>query len=142
MKRLARAAVPVVLLVTLSACGSGGSSGTSGTSGTKGGSGSTVTATTGADGVQTVTLDGNDELRFVPSTVKARVGKLRLTLKTVGNTPHDFLADNIPGGRIGTVNAGDSQSTTMTLGSPGTYRFVCTFHEQAGMVGKLVVSAS
>src|SRR5205823_9933572 len=63
----------------------------------------------------------------------------RLTISNVSSTsPHTFT---ISGKGIDVVNnAGQSQTITIGL-SPGSYPFVCTFHQALGMTGTLIVSA-
>jgi len=63
----------------------------------------------------------------------------RLTISNVSPTsPHTFT---ISSKGIDVVNnAGQSQSITIKL-NPGSYPFVCTFHQSLGMTGTLIVSA-
>ena len=98
-----------------------------------------VVATLGPDGVQHVSVDGNDKLRFVPSVIQAKTGKLAVTLHNAGQTNHilgidAWMADT------GNVGGGSSKTVTFTVTTPGTYTFVCSYHRDAGMVGRLVVS--
>jgi len=102
------------------------------------GGGPPVVASAGADGVQTVTIDTDDGLRFRPSVIQMRPGKLVIRLHDGGSTPHNllFVADNRG---IRNVDGGSTREATFTISSPGTYEFVCTYHERLGMKGSLVV---
>jgi len=75
---------------------------------------------------------------FTPKVVTAHTGD-RLTISNVSpSTPHTFT---ISSKGIDVVNnAGQSQSITIKL-NPGSYPFVCTFHQSLGMNGTLIVSA-
>lgn len=98
-----------------------------------------VTATRGADGVQTVTIDADDQFRFTPATVHATVGRIRITLRTVGGTPHNLTFQTL-GAAIPTTAKNESKSIDLQVSKPGTYRFVCTIHESLNQVGDLVVT--
>lgn len=129
MKRLlaATAVLPVLLLT---ACG--GSDDTAGS-----GAGPAGTAA-GDAGAQTVEVDSNDQLKFAPETINAKVGKLTLTNKNVGKIPHNLVFDDAALGKTGTVSGGESDELVLDLTKAGDYTFVCTFH--SGMTGKVVVS--
>ncbi len=101
----------------------------------------TASATVAADGVQEITVVGNQQFRFVPSTVRAKPGPLRIILTTPSGTPHDLLVEGISdaGASTGLVAAGEKRRITVDL-QPGRYRFVCTLHTRLHMVGTIVVS--
>jgi plastocyanin len=102
-----------------------------------------VTLTPGPDGVQSVEVDAGDDFRFHPSVINARPGPVRLTLKHVGKgAPHNWQAARLPGASVPLTTAGQSATTSFTIGRPGDYRFVCSIHETQGQVGRLVVTAS
>lgn len=96
-------------------------------------------ATLGA--VQHVTIHATNQLRFSPDTVHVHPGSVEITLTDDGSYPHNL---SLPGQKITsqpvTGNLGE-QSTTfrVTFTTPGTYRFLCTYHVQAGMHGEIVV---
>jgi plastocyanin len=98
----------------------------------------TGTAVAGGDGVQTITVTGDDQMRFQPSVIKAKPGKLRITLRTIGGTPHDL---QVQPSKINTglVAKGQERSLDVTLAS-GRYDFICTFHVTSNMVGVIDVS--
>lgn len=129
---LRRALALLAVLVLAAAC-SGGTT-DSGQNET-----STGTAQAGADGVQTITVTGDAQFRFHPSTIKAKPGKLKITLKTEGGTPHDLEVEATKA-NTGVVSGGEQKSVTVELDKPGTYKFVCTLHESSGMTGQIVVS--
>ncbi len=79
-------------MVVLTACG--GSSGKSTTpTSSPAGQGAEVTATPGAGGVQEVTIDGTNSLRFTPATIVVAPGEVKVTLRNTGQVPHDFVLD-------------------------------------------------
>lgn len=97
-----------------------------------------VAASSRADGLQVVTIEVDDGLRFRPSVVEMHQGKLVLRLHDGGTTPHNlrFAGSNLG---ISNVEAGRTREATFTATAPGTYRFVCTYHERLGMTGSVVV---
>lgn len=126
--------LPLLLAVTtaLAVAGCGGGGGTADRAAT-----TTVQAEGPADR-QMATVVSNDELRYDPGIVEARVGTLVLTHRNGGRIPHNLVFDDESLGRIDTVNGGQEKSITLTFSEPGTYDFVCTFH--TGQEGKVVVS--
>ncbi len=123
--------------VLLLAAATGCSNGESPRAHPDGASGAPVVDSTGPDGVQTVTIETDDGLRFRPSVVQARPGKVAIRLHDGGDTPHNLQFGDRPG--IANVAGGQTREATFTLTSPGTYRFVCTYHERLGMTGALVI---
>jgi len=97
-----------------------------------------ASATVGSDGVQAITVTGDDQLRYEPSVIKAKPGTLRITLRTIGGTPHDL---EVRPAKINTglVSRDQERSIEVTL-SRGRYDFVCTFHLTSNMVGVIDVS--
>ena len=105
-----------------------GSSGTSGGNGYGGGGGGAMMATT--------VLEGPDNgFTFSPSTVTVHKGQT-ITLTNVSDTAHTFTVTG-QGIDIETM-PGKTDTVTIDL-PPGTYPFVCRFHESMGMKGTLVV---
>lgn len=98
-----------------------------------------VVAKEGPHGLQTATVTGNAQFRFQPSTIKAKPGRLRITLVITGGTPHDLEVEPMHA-NTGLVSTGQRKSVTVRLNHPGTYRFLCTLHSNLGMTGKIVVS--
>ena len=98
------------------------------------------------------------EFKFLPKTLSAKAGRLRVTAKNVGKVQHEFVlirtkraASKLPRkgnqasekgaiGEIGEQKRGRSASKTFRL-KKGRYVFICNVpgHYQAGMRGSLVV---
>lgn len=97
-----------------------------------------VVASAGPGGVQVVTIEVDDELRFRPSVVEMRPGKLAIRLHNSGTTPHTLRFTATDRG-ISSVDGGQTREATFTAAAPGTYSFVCTFHERLGMTGSVIV---
>jgi plastocyanin len=94
--------------------------------------------TTGTADAQTATVDMNDKLQFVPTTVNAKVGSVTLDVVNVGMVPHNLHFDDDALGKTGTIDGKADEKLTVTFSQAGTFTFVCTFHP--GMTGKVVVS--
>jgi len=97
------------------------------------------TASAGTGGVQTITVLGNERMMFNPNVIKARVGKLAITLKVTGDTPHNLEIPSLHAG-TGMVRKGSPGTIEVTLAKPGHYDFVCTYHQKHGMTGVIQVS--
>jgi plastocyanin len=77
------------------------------------------------------------QLAFSPTTISAKQGAT-LTIKNMGSVAHTFT---VTGQGIDITNdVGQSHQVTLSLG-PGTYPFVCRFHESSGMTGTLTVTS-
>ena len=143
----------VVLALVAAACGSkatanegssGGGGGTTtspttGPTGSSGGSGYTGGGGYGAGGggmTATTVMEGpGNSFTFSPSTVTVKQGQT-ITLDNVSTTAHTFT---VTGQGIDVENQpGKTARVTIDL-PPGTYPFVCRFHESMGMTGTLVV---
>ena len=75
-------------------------------------------------------------MAFSPSNVSVTQGGT-LVVKNAGSVPHTFT---VTGQSIDvTVQPGQSQHVKVNL-APGTYDFVCTFHQGLGMTGTLTVA--
>jgi plastocyanin len=102
-----------------------------------------VTLTPGADGVQAVTVTPTGRYRFVPDTITASVGRIRLTFRNTDSTPHNLtFGDLVDGGKrvaAATLRGGGAQTLDFAVSTPGHYRFVCTIHEALGQTGVLNV---
>jgi plastocyanin len=121
----------LVLLLALAGCG--GTQGSHAKASTKG----AVTAS-GPPDAQTATVIAGSDLKFAPETVRAKVGKLALTMTIQGGVPHNLTFDDSTlGPPVPTIPSGSS-TQTYTFTKAGTYRFVCTIH--TGMVGQVIIS--
>jgi plastocyanin len=120
-----------------SGSGSGTSTGSSGASGGSGYGGSGGYGAGGGGGMMaTRVLEGPDNgFTFSPSTVTVNQGQT-ITLVNVSDTAHTFTVTG-QGIDIETM-PGKTAKVTIDL-PPGTYPFVCRFHESMGMKGTLVV---
>ena len=84
----------------------------------------------------------DDNFRFSPDRIVVDRGEpLRIELRQTGSYPHNF---SVPALHVtsDTVSGDLGQTTTrfsVDTSRAGTYRFICTFHDQAGMTGRLVV---
>ena len=82
-------------------------------------------------------------LKFSPSSLKAKAGKVTITLKNVSPLPHDLVvqAGDKVLARTPILAKGKIASLSVTL-KAGTYGFICSVpgHAAAGMKGSLVVS--
>jgi plastocyanin len=109
---------------------------------------SSVTVTPGPDGVQAVTVQAGTrsaagQYRFVPDTLTVSVGRVRLTFRNTGSTPHNLTFRDPVSGRqpvaTATLRGGGEQQLDFAVSVPGRYRFVCTIHEALGQTGVLNV---
>jgi plastocyanin len=139
MKGLSLAAM-LALAVVASACSSGSSPSSSGTtqppppsptatqSPTGGGTGGATTASIQA---------GAGGFIFSPTSVSIAKGGV-VTVKNVGTLHHSFTIQSKGINKV--LNPGDSANVTINL-TPGTYTFVCIFHQSQGMTGTLTVTS-
>lgn len=92
-------------------------------------------------GAPTISVSAS-EFKFEPATVTVKAGQaVQLSLKNAGLVAHDWTVE-VEGQNIhvhGLVN--QTAAKTFTPQKPGTYKVICSEpgHEQAGMVGQLVV---
>lgn len=104
--------------------GGGGGGGTTGSSGS-GGSGTSVRTLTQVN------------YQFTPAKITVEQGDAITVTDTNPSTPHTFT---ISGTDIDVANDPmESQDVTIDL-KPGTYDFICRFHEAQGMTGTLTVT--
>lgn len=116
--------------------------------------------------VTDITVDLTD-FAYNPSSITVPADEpVTLTLKNIGNIEHDFVVEKIDatmklvqdsGSEIHhahgeeqnydlhvSANAGDTSVIQLTVSEPGTYKIFCSVegHEEAGMIGELVVLPS
>ncbi|SHM89429.1 cupredoxin domain-containing protein [Cryptosporangium aurantiacum] len=96
-----------------------------------------VVATAGPDGVQRITVNLTDDLKFVPDRVTARPGVVEFRLQNVGVTPHDMT---VASATAGNINGGKTAVLRVTVSKPGEYPFPCLYHAESGMRGVLEIT--
>jgi plastocyanin len=125
-----------IAVALLAGCGGGSAPPVSGgsSSGSSGGAAGFAAKVTGVPA--TVTVQETDQFQFVPSTTTVKVGQVVLWTNQ-GTTVHNVTFQ--PGPASDTMNHGDRFELRFT--KPGTYSYVCTFHQAQGMKGTITVSA-
>ncbi len=97
-----------------------------------------------------IVVQMNDQLRFTPTEITIKAGDT-VEWRNIGLIPHTVTADpkrapssrniELPDGAesfdSGWVTTG--QSFRYTFSEPGVYRYICLPHEQARMVGAVIV---
>ena len=100
-----------------------------------GGGGAGGGQSTGGEGSSVATV-GQVNFSFDPAEIAVKSGATITVDNTSRGTPHTFT---IPGSDIDVTNdGGASQDVKIDL-PPGTYEFVCRFHESSGMTGTITV---
>jgi len=100
-----------------------------------GGGGAGGGPSTGGGGSSVATV-GQVNFSFDPAEIAVKSGATITVDNTSSGTPHTFT---IPGSDIDVTNdGGASQDVKIDL-PPGTYEFVCRFHESSGMTGTITV---
>jgi plastocyanin len=74
---------------------------------------------------------------FTPSKLTVKSGSTIEVKNSNPNTPHTFT---VTGQSIDITNNGSQSQTVVINLPPGTYPFVCRFHEGLGMKGTLTVT--
>jgi plastocyanin len=86
---------------------------------------------------KTVVEGPGNSFAFMPSTITVRQGST-LMLNNVSDTAHTFTVT----GQGIDVETQPGQTSQLTIDlKPGTYPFICRFHQSLGMTGTLVVKA-
>lgn len=101
-----------------------------------------VAATKGPDGIQRITIQAGDDLRYRPALVTAHPGIIEITVHNTGVTPHTLtFQPPVPGSASGSgidnLNGGRTQTIRITITQPGRYTFQCAYHATNGMQGTL-----
>ncbi len=124
--------------LVLASCGGDGGNGDPGNGGADGTAppAATDTADDGEDGDSGETRIAMEDNVFVPATLTVAAGA-ELELDNEGENPHTFTIEEA--GIDVEVPAGENGETTVDL-DPGSYEFICRFHEAQGMTGTLEVS--
>ena len=92
-----------------------------------------------------------DEYRIVPQNVIVKPGRTKLIVRNTGRLTHNLAIQipegpdgkpfDIPGGRVGTMQPGETGEPIKVTLAPGEYRLVCTIanHDDLGQYGELTV---
>jgi plastocyanin len=100
------------------------------------GSGGGMTGSTSTGGGSSVLTLTQVNYQFTPAKITVKQGDTITVSDTNPSTPHTFT---VTGTDIDVANdAMSAQDVTIDL-APGTYPFVCRYHEGQGMTGTLVV---
>lgn len=100
-----------------------------------------ITVQQNADGVSVFDIDTTELYRFVPAVVRVKAGKMKLTLVNgAKSTTHSLAFKSGTTAEIPYLNPDSTKSIEFSIGTPGTYKFFCTFHEALNQTGKLIVS--
>jgi plastocyanin len=140
LTRLATGATAVALLLTLGACnkndvGNNTLADRSESPTPTAGPQSTGAASGGSS--HDVTVDAKDN-EFQPKDLTASAGDITVTFKNVGAAPHTFTAKDLKADK--SANAGQTLKIDLKDVKPGTYKYVCLYHESLGMTGTLTVT--
>lgn len=105
------------------------------------GGGSGGGSSSGGGGGETIKLsaDPGGALKFVPTELSAKAGKVTIDFDNPASEAHAVEIDGVANSESDEVTKG-STSVTVDL-KPGTYEYFCPVpgHREAGMVGKLTV---
>ena len=105
--------------------------------------GSAVPALMRANGVQQITVQVGDEMKFDPQAISVKAGvPVELTLVGSGNSEHDFSLNEGVSSPVKILAKGqESAIATFTIDRPGAYSFFCSVpgHAFAGMRGSIIV---
>lgn len=104
--------------------------------------GPATSATQGPDGIQRITIQAGDDLRYRPALITAHAGTIEITVHNTGVTPHTLtfqppLPGPASGSGIDNLNGGQTQTIRIAITQPGHYAFQCAYHATNGMQGTL-----
>ena len=85
----------------------------------------------------TSSVSETDALKFEPSSATVKVGDVVQWTNT-GTSIHNVVFDNNQVPSSDTMNGGDKFE--LKFSKPGTYHYVCKFHESSGMAGTITVT--
>ncbi|MEP9409087.1 cupredoxin domain-containing protein [Peribacillus frigoritolerans] len=87
--------------------------------------------------VKSIEVELNDDF-FNPEVITIPNGTATtLILKNKGKKEHTFTVEKL--GIDAEVQAGKEKTITVQPKQPGTYKLICRYHFQEGMVGKVIV---
>ncbi len=90
-----------------------------------------------AGGGGPIALEAKDN-EFVPKAIAGKAGDLTISFDNTGAAPHTFTSPELKADQ--NLDAGKKIEIKLTGVRPGTYKFVCTYHESIAMVGELTVT--
>jgi plastocyanin len=90
-----------------------------------------------AEDVQVIKIQGTDALRFSPSSLVLKPGRVRVVFTVAGKKPQTFTS-RVLGADSGIVSAGETVTVDLEIPKPGKYPFYSAFHEKQGMKGVLL----
>jgi plastocyanin len=140
LTRLTTGVTAVALLLTLGACNKndvGNNTLADRTESPTPTAGPQSTGAASGGGSHDVTVDAKDN-EFQPKDLTAAAGDITVTLKNVGAAPHTFTAKDLKADK--SANAGQTVTIDLKDVKPGTYKYVCIYHESLGMTGTLTVT--
>jgi hypothetical protein len=92
-----------------------------------------------------------DEYRIVPQHIVVQPGRLKIVVRNIGRQHHNLVVQvpdgpdgkpvDVPGGRVDTVQPGETGTPIKIDLKAGEYRLVCTIanHDDLGQYGELEV---
>ncbi|MBA3746355.1 MAG: hypothetical protein H0W96_02550 [Solirubrobacterales bacterium] len=93
-----------------------------------------------------------DEYRVMPQNISARPGRMKFVVRNTGTLPHNLAIqtppeqagdkpEDVPGGRVASMQSGETAPPIKVTLTPGTYRLVCTIanHDDLGQHGELII---
>lgn len=95
----------------------------------------TTPPATGGDGE--IELEAKDN-EFVPKDITAKAGTINIFMDNTGQAPHTFTSKDL--GVDVNADGGKKAQIKIENAKPGSYTFVCVYHEALNMVGELTVT--
>ncbi|MEA2190967.1 MAG: hypothetical protein QOI73_1088 [Solirubrobacteraceae bacterium] len=96
-----------------------------------------------------------DEYRILPQNISARPGRIKIVVRNVGRLTHNLAIQippkepgdkpiPVPGGRVKSMQPGESAEPIKVVLAKGTYRLVCTIanHDDLGQYGELKIEGA
>ncbi len=98
---------------------------------------------------------GLDEYRILPQNISARPGRIKIVARNRGRLTHNLVIQVPPqepgdkpvevvGGRLKSMQPGESAPPIKVVLAKGTYRLVCTIanHDDLGQYGELLIEGA